>query len=227
MKKCRLQQVTRIKKSTGHICFTEISLLKVTVFKVHVFQLQPRKERELNHAVLKSKLKQKFSAITELNSKQFTVQKFHFLQTGIFQFDQACIATIKGATDKCSTRKINAVEITVDKLALLIAPVRKCIFPEINFVKSPVVCETGIHALKKFSLIFPRNRCLYDFNKRHVKRFAWSELLEAIVESKRIVHFIMLKNIQSAIEQNFPSIFGLDMSGMNCAGSIKLPSRAY
>ena len=57
---------------------------------------------------------------------------------------------------------------------------------------------------------------------RHLKCFTRAVLLEAIVKGEGIVHFIVLKNIKSAIEQDFPAIVCLDVAGVNRAGVASL-----
>jgi hypothetical protein len=65
------------------------------------------------------------------------------------------------------------------------------------------------------------------FNKRHLERLAGAVLLQAIGEGEGIVHFVVLENVEAAIQADFPAVVGHDVAGVDSAGAVELPGEVH
>jgi len=66
---------------------------------------------------------------------------------------------------------------------------------------------------------------LGGLDKCRLKRLTLPILLQPVSENKGVVHFIVLKNVQSAIKGDFPAVVGDDMAGVKGAGSVEFPGK--
>ena len=62
------------------------------------------------------------------------------------------------------------------------------------------------------------------FDKRDLKRLARAKLLQAVGEGEGIIHFIVLKDVQSTVQRDFPAVIGDDVAGMDRPGRIEFPA---
>ena len=65
------------------------------------------------------------------------------------------------------------------------------------------------------------------FDKRDFKCFARAKLLQAVGEGEGIIHFVVLKDVQAAVQGNLPTVIGDDVAGMDRPGCIEFPAEVH
>jgi hypothetical protein len=63
----------------------------------------------------------------------------------------------------------------------------------------------------------------FDFQVRHLERLTRPVLLQPICKGKRVVHLVVLIDVQPAIQQNLPAVVGDDVARVDAVGGVKCP----
>ena len=63
--------------------------------------------------------------------------------------------------------------------------------------------------------------------KCNFERFARPILLQSIGKSKGIIHLVVLKDVEAAIQGNFPAVISHDVAGVDRAGAVELPGEVH
>ena len=50
-------------------------------------------------------------------------------------------------------------------------------------------------------------------------------MLQAVGEGEGVVHFIMLEDVQAAVQENLPAVVGHNVAGMNGSGCVEFPGK--
>ena len=60
-------------------------------------------------------------------------------------------------------------------------------------------------------------------DKRDLEGFAGAVLLQAVGEGEGFVHFVVLKNVETAVQADLPAVIGQDVTGVQAARGVELP----
>ena len=103
------------------------------------------KNSKFQYAAFKIELQQKFFTLIELYAKEFTVHKFHILQTCVFKCRQGAVAVIERTASEYNVRQICAVQVTALERTLFINTCGQQVVFKGDFLKNPVFSELRVH----------------------------------------------------------------------------------